>query len=105
MNESLTITLPKNMPLIRRISEISRRINEWLNSFDVAFNNEKDKLHLKKIQIKSKEYLYIYSIISRKGLSVGAVNSRGDSSDSKTPANPVTNLEIKEPLAEFSHSL
>ncbi len=105
MKQSLTIALPKNMPLARRISETSRRINEWLNSFEVKFDDEKDKLHLNKMEIKNQEYRYSYSIISRKGLSVGAVNSRGDSYDIETPDNPVANLEIEEPLAELSSNL
>ena len=105
MNQSLTVALPINMPLVRRISETSRRINEWLHSFEVKFDDEKDKLYLKKMEIKNQEYRYSYSISSRKGLSVSAVNSRGDSSDIKTPDNPVTNMQIEEPLAELSSNL
>jgi hypothetical protein len=101
MNQSLTIALPKNMPLVRRISETSKKINEWLHSFEVKFDDEKDKLHLKKMEIKNQEYRYSYSIISRKGLSVGAVNSGGDSYDIKTPDNPVASMQIEEPLAEI----
>lgn len=105
MNQSLTIALPKNMPLGRRISETSKKINEWLNSFEVQFDDERDKLHLKKMEIKNQEYRYSYSIISRKGLSVGSVKSRGDSYDIKTPDNPVTNMQIEEPLTELSSNL
>ena len=105
MNKSLTVALPKDMPLARRISETSKRINEWLNSFDVKFDSEKDKLHLNKMEVKRHEYRYSYSIISRKGLSVGAVNSGGDSYDIKTPDNPVPDMSFEEPLAEFSSNL
>jgi len=103
MNQSLTVTLPKKMPLVRRISETSRQINEWLNSFEVQFNDEKEKLHLKTMEIKNQEYHYSYSIISRKGLSVGAVNSRGDIYDIKVPDNPVPKTKIEEPMADVSY--
>ena len=105
MNQSLTIALPKNMPLARRISETSRQINEWLNSFEVKFDGDKDKLHFNKMEIKNQEYRYSYSIISRKGLSVGAVNSGGDAYDVETRDNPVANLEMEAPRDELSSNL
>ena len=105
MNKSLTVALPRDMPLVRRISETSRKINEWLNSFEVKFDSEKDKLHLNKMEVKRQEYRYSYAIISRKGLSVGAVNSGADSYDIKTQDNPVSDMGIEQPLAELSTNL
>ena len=85
MKESITIPLPRTMPLVTRISETSRRIKEWLQSLAEGFNDEKDKLQLKKWELDHREFRYYYSIISRKELSASDVNSRRESHLTKTP--------------------
>ena len=84
MKESITIPLPRTMPLVTRISETSRRIKEWLQSLAEGFNDEKDKLQLKKWELDHREFRYYYSIISRKELSASDVNNRRDSHISNT---------------------
>ncbi|HDI79268.1 MAG TPA: hypothetical protein ENF54_06490 [Desulfobacteraceae bacterium] len=75
MTESIVINLPKDMPLKERVAEVSRRLNEWLNSFDKPFKDGADKLQLVKCQQSEEEFLYQYSIISRKELSASDVKS------------------------------
>ncbi len=72
--ESTTIALPRNMSLVKRITEVSRRITEWLDSLDHPFNMESDKLQLIKCERSDKEYSYKYSVINRKELSASDVN-------------------------------
>jgi hypothetical protein len=79
MKESITIPLPRTMPLVTRISETSRRIKEWLQSLASGYNDENDKLQLKKWELDHKEFRYYYSIISRKELSASDVNNRRES--------------------------
>jgi hypothetical protein len=58
--ESLTINLPKSMPLGNRVAEASRQISEWLESLDKSFNHK--ALRLKKIEETDKDYFYHYEI-------------------------------------------
>ena len=76
MPESIIITLPKNMSLERRISETSRQITEWLQSFDKPFKDGANKLQLSKCEQNQNEYSYHYSIINRKELSASDVKAR-----------------------------
>ena len=73
MSESIIVTLPEKMPLVKRISEASRQITEWLESFDMPFNCEKDRLHLTKCEHTDGGYSYRYSVVKRKGLSASDV--------------------------------
>ena len=61
--ESLTINLPKSMPLGNRVAEARRQISEWLESLDKSFNHK--TLRLKKIEESDKEYIYHYEIQRR----------------------------------------
>ncbi len=75
MPESITITLPRKMPLINRISEASRQIAEWLQTLNVPFKTEKYKLLLVKYELNAREFRYHYSIINHQGLSASDVNA------------------------------
>ncbi len=61
MTEHTTITLPKTMPLVDRISVVSREISEWLDSLDSPFNAGRDVMHLMKYTSNGK-YVYHYVI-------------------------------------------
>ncbi len=74
--EKTTVTLPKKMPLVMRISEASRHVRNWLQTIDVGFNEERDKLQLTQWELIDGKYHYHYSIINRKELSASAVNNR-----------------------------
>lgn len=76
MPESIVITLPKTMSIDKRISEASRQITEWLQSFEKPFKDGADKLQLTKCEIKQEEYSYHYSIINRRELSASDVKAR-----------------------------
>ena len=58
--ESLTINLPKSMPLGNKLAEVSRQISEWLESLEKTFNHK--TLRLKKIEESDKDYIYHYEI-------------------------------------------
>jgi len=58
--ESLSINLPKSMPLGNRVAEVSRQISEWLESLVKPFNHK--TLRLKKIEESDKDYIYHYEI-------------------------------------------
>ena len=58
--ESLTINLPKSMPLGNKLAEVSRQISEWLESLEKPFNHK--TLRLKKIDKSDKDYIYHYEI-------------------------------------------
>lgn len=64
MAESITINLPKTMPLTKRVSEVNQRLSEWIVSLDTPFNVEKDTFQLRKCARNEKEFSYQY-IISR----------------------------------------
>jgi hypothetical protein len=58
--KSLTITLPKSMPLGNKLAEVSRQISEWLESLEKPLNHR--TLRLKKIEESDKDYIYHYEI-------------------------------------------
>jgi hypothetical protein len=63
LHEYTTITLPKSMPLDERISEVSRKIGEWLSTLDNHTKEEFDGLRLAKYERTKKEHTYRYSVI------------------------------------------
>jgi hypothetical protein len=58
--ESLTINVPKSMPLSNKLAEVSRQISEWLESIEEPLNDK--TLRLKKIDETDKDYVYWYEI-------------------------------------------
>ena len=100
--ESITINLPKKMSLVRRISETGSRVRDWLQTFTVAFNDERDKLQLTKWELKNGEYFYHYAVIKGKVLSAGKVNIKGEESDLDISDIPAAILENGGPPTEFS---
>ena len=83
MTESITITLPKKMPLAQRISEAASQIKKWLQVLEVAFNSERDKLHLRKSDLRNNEYRYRYAVVRGKASSAGKMNIKKLESDSE----------------------
>ncbi len=73
MPESITVSLPRRMSLVMRISEASRQITEWLESFDIPFDDEKDRLQLAGCEHGDRGYSYQYRVVKRKGLSASDV--------------------------------
>lgn len=62
MPESITVTLPKAMPMGERILGASKRISEWLESLEKPFNIEKDELLLTRYEQSDEDYIYHYII-------------------------------------------
>ncbi|MBW1682359.1 MAG: hypothetical protein JRF59_09130 [Deltaproteobacteria bacterium] len=62
--EHTTITLPKTMPLDKRITEVTKQLSEWLKSLDKAPKDGASKVFLTKLETGEKDYKYHYSIIS-----------------------------------------
>jgi hypothetical protein len=63
--ESITITLPKTMPYGERVSEVGRRISEWLKSIERPFNYRTNSLRLKRCEKTKNEFIYRYEIHSK----------------------------------------
>ena len=61
MPEQTTIQVPKNMPLIERISGVSKEISRWLDSLEEPFNVDTDVIQLKKYE-RNDKYTYHYMI-------------------------------------------
>lgn len=62
MPESTNIILPKNMPLIRRISVASKQISKWIKSLETPFNGEQDDIRLIKCERDDEEFSYYYVV-------------------------------------------
>jgi hypothetical protein len=62
MAESITISVPKRMPITERISELGRQLSDWLHSLNEPLNFWRDKLELTKCEAKGSEYIYQYAI-------------------------------------------
>ena len=61
MAEHKTIILPKTMPLVERISGVSKEISEWIKSFEEPFNVTTDVIQLAKYE-RNDKYSYHYII-------------------------------------------
>jgi len=90
------------MPLISRISEASKQINEWLKSLEVAFNNEKDKLQMIKWELNDREYRYHYLIIKGKELSASSVGTQLSGQARGTSKIQMANSQMENSLIDFS---
>ena len=98
--KSLTITLPKKMPLTKRISETSARLVGWLQTLGVELNDEKSKLQLEKWELKNGEYSHHYSFSKNKPSSVGEINSRRPGLENQTSEIKVANLKVGDPIKD-----
>lgn len=105
MTESITITLPKKMSLVMRITEAARQISEWLLTLDAALHEERGKLHLTKCELKNNEFRYHYSISQRKGASVGKINLKKKDDDPETLDVPSDLLQGQESLTNLPADL
>ena len=58
------VILPNNLPLKEQITEVSRRVTEWLRSLDVPSGSKVVDANLRLINITKtdEEYAYQYSI-------------------------------------------
>jgi len=83
MSEHKTIILPKTMPLVERISGVSKEISEWIKSFEEPFNVSTDVIQLAKYE-RNDKYSYHY-IVER------AVKSP----DNKIPNHKSDDMRIK----------
>ena len=61
MSEYKIIILPKTMPLVERISGVSKEISEWIKSFEEPFNVSTDVIQLAKYE-RNDKYSYHYII-------------------------------------------
>jgi len=84
MSEQKTIILPKTMPLVERISGVSKEISEWIKSFEEPFNVSTDVIQLAKYE-RNDKYSYHY-IVDR------AVKS----SDDKIPNRKSDDMRAKD---------
>lgn len=61
MSEYKTIILPKTMPLIERISGVSKEVSGWIKSLEEPFNVNTDVIQLTKCE-RNDKYSYHYII-------------------------------------------
>jgi hypothetical protein len=61
MSELITITLPKDMSITERISEVSKELSEWLLALDKPVKIGKDVIYLSHYHVNG-GYSYHYSI-------------------------------------------
>jgi hypothetical protein len=62
MSQTKTITVPKTMPLVERISEVNQLVADWLKSLDRPYNVERDEVRLIGCEKNGRDYLYHYEI-------------------------------------------
>ena len=74
MMETITIRLPRKMPLSHQLSEVKRQLSAWLESIEEPFDVEKNRLKLAQFEINAKEYFYSYAVISREDISASRAN-------------------------------
>lgn len=75
MFETKTIAVSKGIPLQERISEVSKQVSEWLDSFEKLSDAERNSLRLKKADQTSKEFRYHYSISTGAELTASKVRA------------------------------
>jgi hypothetical protein len=63
MSESTIISIPKKLPLAKRISNAKKKISKWTDSLDKPFDDKTDAVQLTKFERKEKEFLYQYIIV------------------------------------------
>jgi len=84
MPEQTTIEVAKNVPLIERISGVSKEISRWLDSLEEPFNVDTDVIQLKKFE-RNDNYTYHYIIdreargISKQGAHQKPIKNHGKS--------------------------
>lgn len=59
---SKTVTVPVDMPLSERISEVSKEVAEWVESLDEPFDLSEDVIYLVKCERTATHYKYHYVI-------------------------------------------
>jgi hypothetical protein len=60
----MTVSLPTTMPLMEQVTEVNRKISEWIDSLDEPFNDELDVFQLTRYERDGNKNRYHY-IISR----------------------------------------
>ncbi len=102
MMETITITLPKKMPIARRITETGNRLRDWIRGPDVLFNDERDKLQFAKWELKNAQYHYQYSVVRAKTLSAGKMNTKHAEQHAEFAGPLETALQTEEPSTDIS---
>ncbi|MFC1883390.1 hypothetical protein ACFL2O_01350 [Thermodesulfobacteriota bacterium] len=64
MPDSMTVSLPSTMPLMEQVTEVNKKISEWINSLEEPFNDELDVFQLMRYERNGNKNCYHY-IISR----------------------------------------
>lgn len=68
LDEQITITLPKTMPLNKRILETAKQLSRWLNLLGRPLDYETERLFLSGMEKNDKDYSYHYTILNRSQL-------------------------------------
>ena len=99
--ESITISLPKKMPLPVRISETGTRLRDWLQSLGFKFSDERYRLQLTGWDLTDHEFHYHFTIL--KGESSAAVKSgRKAGSDLDYYSGPAADEQLEHTLTDLS---
>jgi hypothetical protein len=62
MPESTNISLPKTMPITKRIMEANKHISKWIKSLETPFDGDKDDIRLIKCERHDEEFSYYYRV-------------------------------------------
>jgi hypothetical protein len=62
MVETTSITVPKTMTLSERLSEVNKRLLQWIESLERPFDDETDSFQLSRCEATDDGYSYHYVI-------------------------------------------
>ena len=101
MNESVTIHLPRGMSLLARTDETSRQIKEWLSVVCRNHDLDRQKLHLKKCELRADGYYYDYAFVSQPNVSEFGEGVNGDLSTGNSVSSSIRASLYSSPSAAF----
>ena len=60
--ESTNIIISENIPLLKRVDEVKKRISEWTGTLEKTFDHETDEVRLNRYEKKGDKYFFQYTI-------------------------------------------
>jgi hypothetical protein len=88
-----------------RIARAAERLKDWLQSWDVSFNSERDKLQLLKWERSENEYTYHYSLLKGTTASAGKVKAAPPERGLDAAGDPGPPPSWEGPASELSPEL
>jgi len=60
--ESTNILISEDLPLVKRVTEVKKRISEWTGTLEKTFDHETDEVRLNRYGKKGDKYFFQYII-------------------------------------------